>query len=550
MPGKIIDKPNCTVFIPMFETQYTTDISVLVFYPGNTLNTTEARDVFVKPLKEAMLKIRDKYVIVVANTSSSKWDTVKKEYTDAMAGTPMGDGKDPNYVLKEKTISISVFGSSGSGTADIQTSLVSINPLHLLIMNTVSGTLIQNVKTLISKGTSCYLMYDLEFFNSMPDLKALMPSLVAAVDAGGAESKSIKSPYTDLVKNSVDFFGPMMEKKLITPTQKKQDQPVNTEKDKKSDEEAAKDANQAAEKKQSTDAKWNITINGLGDSAGPAATAYEIGAKSDMPSFIIYVGNPEIDWVNFGENVPEGGDDFQNVGDEEGLDEEFTEQGFAGDEEETNYQLGEGAIYGDSEGSEDSTGGGADDTATATGSLPPSSNSGGTGKKRFQLSMMVNGVKVLNGELPKNLVKKVLGFELEVHAANKLAALNVKFKEQFGTNIQMSGGNRSFNTQNDIFDWDYFDQYSKGRKKPGSDGKPKRGTVAAAKPGTSKHGWALAIDTSFMGDKGSPKYDWMDANAPKYGWVNPAWAKKGGAGHEPWHWEYIGADAYKNDGAK
>ena len=181
MPGKIIDKPNCTVFIPMFEKQYTTDISVLVFYPGNALNTLEARDVFVKPLKEAMLKIRDKYVIVVANTSSTKWELVKKEYTEAMVATPMGDGTDTSYVLKEKTISISVFDSSGSGTADIQTNLVSINPLHLLIMNTVSGTLIQNVKTLISKGTSCYLMYDLEFYNSMPDLKALMPSLVTKI---------------------------------------------------------------------------------------------------------------------------------------------------------------------------------------------------------------------------------------------------------------------------------------------------------------------------------------------------------------------------------
>lgn len=545
MPGKIIDKPNCTVFIPMFEKQYTTDISVLVFYPGNALNTLEARDVFVKPLKEAMLKIRDKYVIVVANTSSTKWELVKKEYTEAMVATPMGDGTDTSYVLKEKTISISVFDSSGSGTADIQTNLVSINPLHLLIMNTVSGTLIQNVKTLISKGTSCYLMYDLEFYNSMPDLKALMPSLVAAVDAGGAESKSIKSPYTDLVKKSVDFFGPMMETKLITPTQKKQDQPVNQDKDKKTDEEAAKDANQAVGKTQSTDAKWNITINGLGDSAGPAATAYEVGAKIDMPSFTIYVGNPEIDWVNFGENVPEGGDDFENLG-EEGLDEEFSEQGFAGDEEEINYQLGEGSIYGDSEGTEDPTsggGGGDDATTTATGSLPPSANAGGTGNRRFQKSMMVNGVKVLNGELPKYLVKKVLGFELEVHAANKLAELNVKFKEKFGKNIQMSGGNRSFDTQNTIFDWNYFDKTGKARKK-GDLG------TAAAKPGTSKHGWALAIDTSFLGDKGSPKFDWMDINAPKYGWVNPGWAKKGGAGHEPWHWEYIGADAYKNDGAK
>jgi LAS superfamily LD-carboxypeptidase LdcB len=37
----------------------------------------------------------------------------------------------------------------------------------------------------------------------------------------------------------------------------------------------------------------------------------------------------------------------------------------------------------------------------------------------------------------------------------------------------------------------------------------------------------------------------MEANAKNYGWINPAWAKKSGAGYEPWHWEYNGSDLYK-----
>lgn len=274
---------------------------------------------------------------------------------------------------------------------------------------------------------------------------------------------------------------------------------------------------------------------------------FQITAKTDIPSFSIYVGDPE-KWpipVATPEEIAAGNsDDFENVSDE-GLDEEFTELGFAGDEEEIVYQLG--SIYGDSEGSEEGNSGSDASTPSETvkpGALPPSSNAGGSGNKRFQKSMMVNGVKVLNGELPKNLVKKVLGFELEVHAAIKLAALNQKFKEKFGHDIKISGGNRSFDVQNKIFDWPYYEKTGKGRKLGTNGG------VAAAKPGTSQHGWALAIDCSGLGDKGSPQFDWMDANAPKYGWVNPAWAKKGGAGHEPWHWEYIGGDAYKNDGAK
>jgi hypothetical protein len=334
VPGKIIDKPNCTVFIPTFENTYTTDISVLVFYPGNTLNSTAARDTFVKPLKEAIVKLRDKYVIVVANQQSAIWSVVKKEYTEVMSSIPQGDGKDPNYILKEKTVSISLFASSGMGNTDIQKNLVSIDPTHLLIMNTVSGTLIQNVKTLISKGTSCYLMYDLEFFNVMPDLKALMPSLVAAVDAGG--NKSVRSSHTDVVLKSVNLFAPEMEKKLVTPTLIEADKPVTENPDKpKNDESVAADANQPTETTQSTSPKWNVTINGLGDSAvGAAPVAYEISAKKDLPSFTIYVGNPETDWVSFGdvskEDLPENGEIFDNV---EGLDEEYGEEDFKGAEE-------------------------------------------------------------------------------------------------------------------------------------------------------------------------------------------------------------------------
>lgn len=332
MPGKIIDKPNCTVFIPTFENKYTTDISVLVFFPGNTLNSKAARDLFVNPLKEAIVKLRDKYVIVVANQQSSIWSSVKKEYTEVMASIPQGDGKDPNYVLKEKTVSISLYGSSGMGNAAIQKDLVSIDPTHLLIMNTVSGALIQNVKTLIGKGTSCYLMYDLEFFNVMPDLKALMPSLVAAVDAGG--NKSVKSLQKDVVLKSVNLFAPEMEKKLVTPTLIEEDKPVTENPDKpKTDESVAQEANQPNTGNTQSTTKWNLTINGLGDSV--SNIVYEIAAKKDLPNFTIYIGDPETDWVKFGtpdpeldaQNPKENSDDFEN------LDEEYSEEAFKGSEE-------------------------------------------------------------------------------------------------------------------------------------------------------------------------------------------------------------------------
>lgn len=69
----------------------------------------------------------------------------------------------------------------------------------------------------------------------------------------------------------------------------------------------------------------------------------------------------------------------------------------------------------------------------------------------------------------------------------------------------------------------------------------------AAKPGTSNHGWGMAIDMHFYVDGESnyrklrynqPEYQWLRSNSSKYGWFNPPWASQGGKKEEPWHWEW------------
>lgn len=65
---------------------------------------------------------------------------------------------------------------------------------------------------------------------------------------------------------------------------------------------------------------------------------------------------------------------------------------------------------------------------------------------------------------------------------------------------------------------------------------------SAAVPGTSNHGWAVAIDWSGVGAKGSTRWNWLMANAPRFGWTNPLWARDGKPGNgseEPWHWEGV-----------
>lgn len=64
----------------------------------------------------------------------------------------------------------------------------------------------------------------------------------------------------------------------------------------------------------------------------------------------------------------------------------------------------------------------------------------------------------------------------------------------------------------------------------------------AAVPGTSNHGWALAVDLcGGIQVDGSPQHAWLLDHAAAYDWFHPAWAMPGGPGpHEPWHWEYAG----------
>ncbi len=63
----------------------------------------------------------------------------------------------------------------------------------------------------------------------------------------------------------------------------------------------------------------------------------------------------------------------------------------------------------------------------------------------------------------------------------------------------------------------------------------------AAVPGTSNHGWGVALDLcGGVQTFGSPEHAWMRLNAPLHGWFHPAWAQAAGSKPEAWHWEFAG----------
>lgn len=135
------------------------------------------------------------------------------------------------------------------------------------------------------------------------------------------------------------------------------------------------------------------------------------------------------------------------------------------------------------------------------------------------------GADWANGRIPANdlctLWEK--DHSLRADAAVAIAKLNLAYKKRFGKPICLTDSYRSLS-----------DQYRLRAIKPG----------LAAVPGTSQHGWGLAVDLCGGVDNyGSVQYRWLRANAPDYGWDNPDWALPGGSGPtEPWHWEFLAGE--------
>jgi hypothetical protein len=113
---------------------------------------------------------------------------------------------------------------------------------------------------------------------------------------------------------------------------------------------------------------------------------------------------------------------------------------------------------------------------------------------------------------------------LRADAANSFDSLARAYQQRFGSKPCITDSYRSLAAQIDV-----------RRRKPG----------LAATPGTSNHGWGLALD--LCGPDGgqwvvASAYDvWMHENSKRFGWHHPDWAEPGGSKPEGWHWQMVGA---------
>jgi cell wall-associated NlpC family hydrolase len=109
---------------------------------------------------------------------------------------------------------------------------------------------------------------------------------------------------------------------------------------------------------------------------------------------------------------------------------------------------------------------------------------------------------------------------LRCDAAAAWRAMAAAFAGAFGTQLCITDSYRTYASQVRLY----------GQK-----------PALAAVPGTSNHGWGLAVDLCGGVERfGTAQYHWMVANAGRYGWLHPNWADPGNGREEPWHWEYAG----------
>ncbi len=128
-----------------------------------------------------------------------------------------------------------------------------------------------------------------------------------------------------------------------------------------------------------------------------------------------------------------------------------------------------------------------------------------------------------NGFLPASSLCPLTGapgHRLRADAAADFARLTAASLAERGTALCVTDSYRSYAAQVDVF-----------ARKP----------QLAAVPGTSRHGFGVALDLGCgIESFGTEAHRWMQKNGPRFGWVHPAWAGPRGSMPEPWHWEHVG----------
>jgi len=182
--------------------------------------------------------------------------------------------------------------------------------------------------------------------------------------------------------------------------------------------------------------------------------------------------------------------------------------------------------------------------AEAFDSMPLSSITPGRSQQADYVNAEGVTAVIDNGQMPTELLTQVdsryahPATYLLPEVADDFNRMAKAFFEHFGTKFPITETYRTYATQVSL----------KGRK-------PR----LAATPGTSNHGWGVAIDWGAHGFT-TDAYKWQLENGHKYNWINPCWAREGpdaasckdascvgqkcGSKPEAWHIEHTQRSRY------
>lgn len=134
---------------------------------------------------------------------------------------------------------------------------------------------------------------------------------------------------------------------------------------------------------------------------------------------------------------------------------------------------------------------------------------GGYGSMPVPSELQVYG----NGRIPAERLSPIAqnGHRLYAPAAAAWDSV-VSAASADGIDLRITDSNRSYDQQVDL-------AARKGLYRNGG---------LAATPGTSNHGWGLAVDVDVLDPR---TLEWMRANGPRFGWVESV-------PREAWHWEF------------
>lgn len=142
-----------------------------------------------------------------------------------------------------------------------------------------------------------------------------------------------------------------------------------------------------------------------------------------------------------------------------------------------------------------------------------------------------------NGQISLSLMSLIIGYRMHPAAAVSFLAMRAALFAATGVWLGISDAYRSFAEQDRVFRDRYTSGWSSGIWYAGQYWRKRAGVPVAAVPGTSNHGWALALDINNYGATNGRVFRWLLDHAAAFGW---SWTT-GRNVNEPWHWEYVGS---------